>query len=140
MKLIYSLIITLSLNAQVPIIVDTIPSANQAKINVIYQWRQAFIANVCPNNGVSSQGGLTTAYCITLDGVNWLTWNTPGNSINQSNTTANCLVTYNSPTVLTIGANASDSTPCNIRFGIAVTPLTVPQTVTVTSGTGNVYI
>jgi uncharacterized protein YdbL (DUF1318 family) len=48
-------------------------------------------------------------------------------------------VTETTPTVLTIGANCSTATPCNIRWGGRVYTFTASKTVTLTAGTGMAY-
>lgn len=49
-------------------------------------------------------------------------------------------VSQTSGTVLTVGPNCSFTTPCNVRIGALAYTLTNPITVTLSSGTGNVYI
>jgi hypothetical protein len=49
-------------------------------------------------------------------------------------------VTVTTPTVLTVGQNCSTATPCNIRWGSTVYTFTSPETITLTSGTGTVYL
>jgi hypothetical protein len=48
-------------------------------------------------------------------------------------------VTRTNSTVLTIGANCSPSTPCNVRFGSVTYSYTSPATATVSGGTGMAY-
>jgi len=50
------------------------------------------------------------------------------------------LVTRTSATTLTVGANCSTPTPCNVRVGAVVYSVTGSATVTLTSGTGVAYI
>ncbi len=45
-----------------------------------------------------------------------------------------------SATVLTIGANCSPTTPCNVQFGNTVYTLTASATATISGGTGTAYI
>jgi hypothetical protein len=49
-------------------------------------------------------------------------------------------VVYTSATVLTIGANCSTVTPCNVRFGSQVYRITASATATVSAGTGTAYV
>ena len=49
-------------------------------------------------------------------------------------------VTRTSGTVLSIGANCSPATPCNIRFGNQVYALTSSATATLAGGTGTAYV
>ncbi len=49
-------------------------------------------------------------------------------------------VTRTSTTQLTIGANCSASTPCNVAFGGTVRSITASATATISSGSGTVYI
>ena len=50
------------------------------------------------------------------------------------------LVTRTSSTQLTVGANCSPSTPCNVRFGNQVYSFPNPATVTISAGSVPVYI
>jgi hypothetical protein len=43
-------------------------------------------------------------------------------------------------TVLTAGLNCSPATPCNVRLGSTVFPITTSSTVTITGGTGAAYL
>ncbi|MCU1234472.1 MAG: hypothetical protein JWP63_2439 [Candidatus Solibacter sp.] len=45
-----------------------------------------------------------------------------------------------SPTVLTAGLNCSNATPCNVRLGNTVLSVTNSSTITVSAGTGTVYL
>ncbi len=49
-------------------------------------------------------------------------------------------VTMTSPTVLTIGASCSISSPCNVRFGSVVYTFTASATATVSAGSGLAYV
>jgi hypothetical protein len=49
-------------------------------------------------------------------------------------------VTLNNSTTLTIGANCSTTTPCNVRFGAQTYSLTTSATATLTSGSGTAYV
>jgi hypothetical protein len=49
-------------------------------------------------------------------------------------------VVITSPTTLSIGSNCSISTPCNVRFGTQVYSITAAGGVTITGGSGLVYI
>jgi hypothetical protein len=50
------------------------------------------------------------------------------------------LVTRTSPNILTLGANCSATTPCNVRVGSVVYSVTGSATVTLGSGTGTAYV
>jgi hypothetical protein len=51
------------------------------------------------------------------------------------------VVSYTSPTVLTIGASCSSATPCNVRFGSQVFSITGSATATLSgSATGTAYV
>ena len=45
-----------------------------------------------------------------------------------------------SPTVLTAGLNCSKATPCNVRLGSTVYSVTNSSTITISAGTGTVYL
>ena len=49
-------------------------------------------------------------------------------------------VTRTSSTVLTVGANCSATTPCNVRFGYQVFAIISSATATISAGTGTAYI
>ncbi len=49
-------------------------------------------------------------------------------------------VSRTSGTALTVGANCSTSTPCNVRFGNTVYGITASATVTINAGTGTAYV
>lgn len=49
-------------------------------------------------------------------------------------------VLWTSPTTLSVGGNCSAATPCNVRFGSQVFPITTAASATLSSGTGVAYI
>ncbi|HPQ14587.1 MAG TPA: hypothetical protein PLP04_05125 [Bryobacteraceae bacterium] len=49
-------------------------------------------------------------------------------------------VVQSSPTVLTIGANCSPATPCNVSFGNVVYSFTTSCTATISGGSGTAYV
>lgn len=62
-----------------------------------------------------------------------------GSGASMANQLGDFAVTRTSAGLLTIGANCSPATPCNVRFGNLVYSIAASATATITSGTGTAY-
>jgi len=80
--------------------------------------------------GIAANGN---AYCGTPSGGG-------GGGATMATQLGDLAATLTSSTVLTIGANCSTATPCNVRFGTQVYQFTTNATATLGGGTGTAYI
>jgi hypothetical protein len=63
-----------------------------------------------------------------------------GNGAGMTSQLGDVGLVLTSPTVLTAGMNCSNATPCNVRLGSTVYSVTNGSTITISAGTGTVYL
>jgi hypothetical protein len=93
------------------------------------------------NRAVSSTAPSDTQALVWSAANNqWQPSNVSGSGATMVSQLGDFSVTRTSSTVLTIGANCSSTTPCNVRFGATTYRITSSATATISAGSGTSYI